>query len=208
MARNFHRPDPLVLPAQFANIGKADAIVFTWPQLCFLAERFPDITRVYYCKDPFELWHWGPDFIRPLETPPAQQRRCRLCRLPSSHNRSGTAHAWKAFYLPNGFCDWFLPDQNLPRPADLPTGKPIIGSVGQINKDYDWDYISAIAAALPEVTICFIGPLDEPDAQAQRRVHKIITTTPNILWLGWRKYRTVTRLHAPLRHPDKFPEGR
>ena len=29
----------------------------------------------------------------------------------------------KTFYLPNGFCDWFVPDQNLPRPADLPTGQ-------------------------------------------------------------------------------------
>ena len=105
----------------------------------------------------------------------------------------------RTFYLPNGFCDWFLPDQNLLRPTDLPTGKPLIGSVGQINKDYDWDYVSTIAAALPDVTLCFIGQLDEPDKVAERRVHRTITTTPNILWLGFRKYQ---QLPAYMRHFD------
>jgi glycosyltransferase involved in cell wall biosynthesis len=183
----------------FSQLGKADAIVFTWPQLCFLAEKFPDITRVYYCKDPFELWHWGPEFIRPLETRLLNNVDAvfAVSRLLTSDLAPRTPG--KAFYLPNGFCDWFLPDKDLPRPADLPAGRPIIGSVGQINKDYDWEYISAIAAALPEVTICFIGPLDEPDAQAERRVHKILTTTPNILWLGWRKYQ---HLPAYMRHCD------
>jgi glycosyltransferase involved in cell wall biosynthesis len=172
----------------FANHGEADAIIFTWPQLCFLAEKFPDITRVYYCKDPFELWHWGPDFIRPLETRLLQNVDAvfSVSRLLTSDFVPRTPG--KSFYLPNGFCEWFLPTQDFPRPADLPVDKPTILSVGQINKDYDWDYILALAAALPDVTLTFIGQLDEPDPQAEQRVHDIITKTPNILWLGFRKH--------------------
>jgi hypothetical protein len=183
----------------FSNYGKVDAIVFTWPQLCFLAEKFPDITRVYYCKDPFEFWQWGPEFIRPLETRLLNNVDAvfAVSRLLTSDLAPRTPG--KTFYLPNGFCDWFLPNQNLPRPIDLPTGKPIIGSVGQINRDYDWDYVSAIAAALPDVTLCFIGPLDEPDTQIERRIRRILTTTPNILWLGFRKYQ---QLPAYMRHCD------
>jgi hypothetical protein len=105
----------------------------------------------------------------------------------------------KTFYLPNGFCDLFQPTQEPPRPADLPSAKPIIGSVGVINQDYDWEYITAIAAALPDVRICFIGKLDKGHADTHRRIHDIITKTPNILWLGWKKYE---QLPAYMRHCD------
>jgi glycosyltransferase involved in cell wall biosynthesis len=175
----------------FAQFGKADAVIFTWPQLCFLAEKFTDITRVYYCKDPFELWMWGPEFIRPLET--------RLLNNVDAVFAVSRLLTWdlaprttaKTFYLPNGFCDWFVPEADSPRPRDLPPGKPVIGSVGQINDDYDWDYVQYIAEELPDVNIAFLGNLKEPDPTAERRIHRILTRTPNILWLGWRKYDRV-----------------
>lgn len=184
---------------RFSQTRRADAIVFTWPQLCFLAERFPDITRVYYCKDPFELWHWGPDYIRPYETRLLRNVDAvfSVSRLLATELAARTPG--KSFYLPNGSCDWFLPSGELPRPADLPTDKPMIGSVGQINKDYDWEYVKAIAAALPEVRICFLGKLLEDDVAARERVQTIITKTPNILWLGWRNYEQVP---AYMRHCD------
>src|SRR5579872_1889958 len=46
-----------------------DVIVFTWPHFAFLAEKFPDVTRVYYCKDPFEHWAcWNRQEIHELES--------------------------------------------------------------------------------------------------------------------------------------------
>jgi hypothetical protein len=184
---------------RFAQVGNPDAIVFTWPQLCDLAEKFPDITRVYYCKDPFEKWYWGADFIRPLETRllSSVDAVFAISRLLTSDLAPRTRG--KTFYLPNGFCDLFQPSQEPPRPADLPSGNPIIGSVGVINQDYDWEYITAIAAALPNVKICFIGKLDKGHAETHRRIHDIITKTPNILWLGWKKYE---QLPAYMRHCD------
>jgi hypothetical protein len=184
---------------RFSRVGTPDAVVFTWPQLCALAEKFADITRVYYCKDPFEMWSWGADFIRPLETRLLRNVDAvfAVSRLLASDLAPRTTG--KTFYLPNGFCDWFQPDQELPRPADLPANKPVIGSVGEINRDYDWEYVSAIAAALPEVRICFLGKLKEPDTATYRRIHDIITKTPNVSWLGWKPYEQVP---AYMRHCD------
>jgi hypothetical protein len=184
---------------RFSEIGKPDAVIFTWPQLCALAERFPDITRVYYCKDPFEMWSWGADFIRPLETRLLKgvDAVFAVSRLLASDLAPRTPG--KTFYLPNGFCDWFVPEQDFSRPADLPSDKPIIGSVGEINRDYDWDYVEAVAAALPDVRICFLGKLKESDTAIHRRIKSIITKTPNVLWLGWKNYEQVP---AYMRHVD------
>jgi glycosyltransferase involved in cell wall biosynthesis len=176
---------------RIAQIGPIDAIIFTWPQLCYLAEKFPEVTRVYYCKDPFELWSWGRDFIRPMETRLLQNVDAVFAISRLLTNELASRTPGKSFYLPNGFCDWFLPNQNLPRPDDLPIDMPIIGSVGQINHDYDWDYIATIAAALPRVRFCFLGKIDEPVPELRQRVHNILAKTPNILWLGWRPYRQM-----------------
>jgi glycosyltransferase involved in cell wall biosynthesis len=184
---------------RFPDPGDLDAVIFTWPQLCALAERFPDITRVYYCKDPFEMWTWGADFIRPLETRLLNNVDAifAVSRLLASDLAPRTPG--KTFYLPNGFCDWFLPARELARPSDLPRGKPIIGSVGEINRDYDWDYVAAVAAALPEVRICFLGKFKEPDTAVHRRIHNLLTKTPNVFWLGWKNYEEVP---GYMRHCD------
>jgi hypothetical protein len=184
---------------RIAQAGPVDAVVFTWPQLCYLAEKMPDLTRVYYCKDPFELWSWGADYIRPMETQLLNNIDAMFAISRLLTTELGARTSAKSYYLPNGFCDWFMPPETPPRPADLPSDKPIVGSVGQINNDYDWDYITAIAAALPEVRFCFLGKVDEPYAPDEQRVRKILATTPNILWLGWRKYELVP---AYMRHCD------
>ena len=74
-----------------------------------------------------------------------------------------------------------------------------LGSVGEINRDYDWDYVEAVAAALPDVRICFLGKLKESDTAIHRRIKSIITKTPNVLWLGWKNYEQVP---AYMRHVD------
>jgi hypothetical protein len=175
---------------RFRQTGTPDVVVFTWPQLAFLAEKFSDITRVYYCKDPFEFWGWGADFIRPYETRLLQNVDAvfAVSRLLVSDFEPRSSA--KLFYLPNGYCDWFL-DDGSPRPADLPTDKPLIGSVGEINRGYDWDYIQAIAKALPEVRFCFLGRTDDWARHAKREIEEIFRSNPNLLMLGWRDYRLM-----------------
>jgi hypothetical protein len=175
---------------RFSRTGKPDVVVFTWPQLAFLAEKLSDITRVYYCKDPFEYWTWGADYIRPYETRLLQNVDAvfAVSRLIVSDLEPRTSA--KLFYLPNGFCDWFL-NNDSPRPADLSTDKPLIGSVGEINRDYDWDYVQAIAKALPDVRFCFLGRIQDPAPQARQEIKNIFRDNPNLLWLGWRDYQLM-----------------
>ncbi len=143
------------------------------------------------------MWSWGADFIRPLETRLLNNVEAvfAVSRLLASDLAPRTPG--KTFYLPNGFCDWFLPEKELPRPTDLPADKPVVGSVGEINRDYDWDYVSAVAAALPEIRLCFLGKLKEPHTPTYDRIRDILTKTPNILWLGWKDYKQVP---AYMRH--------
>ncbi len=191
--------DALVLPAKIFRGWPARRDRVHLAAALRLAERFPDITRVYYCKDPFENWSWGRDYIRPLETRLLNNVDAvfAVSRLLTSDLAPRTPG--KAFYLPNGFCEWFLPNERLPRPGDLPEGKPIVGCVGEINRDYDWDYISAVAGALPDVRICFIGKFDDTNMISQRWIRGLIAKSPNLLWLGWRKHG---QLPAYMRHCD------
>jgi hypothetical protein len=170
----------------FGQIGKPDVVVFTWPQLAGLAEKLPNAARVYYCKDPFETWNWGPEDrdIRGMES-----RLLNCCdavfavsKLLAEDFQSRTRG--KVFYHPNGVSEAFLTQANLPRPEKLPSDKPVVGCVGQINKTYDWEYITALAAALPDVRFCFVGNVDEDVPDKRSMVLHHLTTTPNILWLG------------------------
>jgi hypothetical protein len=176
---------------RFVQTGKPDVVVFTWPQLAYLAEKLPDVTRVYYCKDPFEYWPWGANYIRPYETRLLENVDAvfAVSRLIVSDFEPRTRA--KVFYLPNGFCEWFVPNGQHSRPPDLPADKPIIGSVGQINRDYDWNYIQAIAKALPEVRMCFLGRIDDCVPQIRREIADIFRSNPNMLWLGWREYQLM-----------------
>jgi glycosyltransferase involved in cell wall biosynthesis len=182
----------------FARVGKPDAIVFTWPQLAFIAERFPDVTRVYYCKDPFEYWSWGAEFIRPLETRLLNNVDAvfAIARALVEDFQSRTSA--KIFYLPNAAGDSFI-SAPLPRPANLPAGKPIIGSVGQINATFDWKYVADLAATLPDVQLCFVGNVDESNSYERREIIKQLTTTPNIIWLGQQPHEL---LPAYIQHFD------
>ena len=152
-----------------SQFGPPDVIVFTWPHLASLAEKFPEVTRVYYCKDPFELWGcWDRQEIRELES--RMLDNCdavfAVSRLlvedfrPRTHGR--------VFYLPNGMEESFLRAGDLPRPADLPADKPILGNVGQVNATYDWEFIAELAVSLPEARLCFIGNFSEGEPDRQR----------------------------------------
>jgi len=183
-----------------SKFGKLDVIVFTWPQLAFLAEKFPDVTRIYYCKDPFEYWTcWDRQEIRDL-----QSRLLDNCdavfavsRLLVEDFRPRTRG--KVFYLPNGVEESFLHAGNLPRPANLPADKPILGSVGQVNATYDWQYIADLAASLPEARLCFVGNVSESDPNSLRDIVKHLTATPNILFLDRQPHE---QLPAYLQHFD------
>jgi hypothetical protein len=185
----------------YSKRGKPDVVVFTWPQLALLAEKLPDAVRVYYCKDPFDTWDWGPE---DRDIGEMERKLLGCCDAVFAVSKllaeDFQPHArGKVFYHPNAVSDTFLTRPPAARPANLPSDKPVVGCVGQINKTYDWEFISALAAALPEVRFCFVGNVDEEVPDKRQKVLQILTTTPNILWLGRQPHQ---ELPAFIQHFD------
>jgi hypothetical protein len=175
-----------------SKFGQLDVIVFTWPHLAFLAEKLPEVTRIYYCKDPFEHWTcWNRQEIHELES--RLLDNCDMvfaisCLLVEDFRPRTRA---KVFYLPNGVEDSLLHSRHLPRPPNLPADKPILGSVGQINATYDWEFIAELAASLPEARLCFVGNISEGDPNWQRQIANQLTHTPNILYLDRQPHEQI-----------------
>jgi len=184
----------------FSQFGKPDVIVFTWPQLAFFAEKFPDITRVYYCKDPFEHWTcWKRQEIHELESRLLDNSDAvfAVSRLLAQDFCPRTRG--KVFYLPNGVEESFLNAGRLSRPANLPADKPVLGSVGQINSTYDWQYITELAENLPEARLCFVGNISEEDPYWQLEIINKLNRMPNILFLDRQPHEQIP---AYLQHFD------
>jgi glycosyltransferase involved in cell wall biosynthesis len=64
-----------------------------------------------------------------------------------------------------------------PRPPDLPRG-PVVGYAGKLAERIDDDLVVAVAAALPDVTFAFLGPVLE------RRAVRAMRACPNVQLLG------------------------
>jgi hypothetical protein len=184
----------------FAAGGQPDVIVFTWPQLCDLAAHFPDFVRVYYCKDPFDHWTcWDHQTISDLES--RLLARCDAVFAVSralADDFSGRTSA-RVIYLPNAVEEAFLNAAAAPRPVGLPGGQPILTSIGQINSTYDWPFIAALAAALPEARLCFVGNISEENLDLQGQILHQLRTTPNICFLDRQPHEA---LPAFMQHSD------
>jgi hypothetical protein len=182
------------------QFGRPNVIVFTWPQFAILAEKLSWTTRVYYCKDPFEYWTiWDRQEIHDLES-----RMLSNCKSMFAVSRSLVEDfqprtRGKVFYLPNGVEESFVNAPRLPRPANLPADKPILGSVGQVNATYDWQFIDDLAANLPEARICFVGNHSEDNIDLLREIKHCLANTPNLLFLDRQPHE---QLPAYIQHLD------
>jgi glycosyltransferase involved in cell wall biosynthesis len=178
------------LPDQFyqrvdAQFGNPDVIVFPWPQLAPLAEKFSRAVRVYYCKDPFEYWTcWSREEIHRLES-----RMLGICDAVFAVSRQLAEEfvprtGGKVFYLPNATEQSFLDAVPMARPGNLPGGKPVVGSVGQINETCDWDFIADLAANLPEARLCLVGGLEDENPDRLRKIAAELAGKFDIHFLG------------------------
>ncbi|HEX4053895.1 MAG TPA: hypothetical protein VHX86_06490 [Tepidisphaeraceae bacterium] len=176
---------------RFAQVGRPDAVVFTWPHLAPLCELLPDVFRIYYCKDPFDRWPGDAAQVRAQE-----DRLLHHCDAAFAVSRQlvedmiPRARA-KVFYCPNAVDDSFIQSPRQPRPRDLPLGRPVIGCVGRMNYSYDWDYIRHLTTAIPDALFCFVGPMIGVNDFDHGRILFQFRSTPNILWLGARSHRQL-----------------
>lgn len=86
--------------------------------------------------------------------------------------------------------DSFLRRAALPRPDDLPRGRPIVGFVGALYSWMNWGLVERAARALPHADFVLVGPWDA--GAPIDRLRRI----PNLHLPGQRAYRDVPRYIA------------
>lgn len=168
------------------RIGSVDTIVYTLPHYAPVAERLAAIPSVYYAYDPYECYEgWDPVWIRRQE-----DRLLRTCRAafavsPALADDFRARSSRPVFVQPNGVT---LPTSSDPgpRPRDLPE-RPVALCVGQLSSAYDWPLIDAVAAALPDWHLVFVGPGHQPPSR------------PNVVFLG---ARPPSELASYMNHAD------
>ncbi len=73
----------------------------------------------------------------------------------------------------------------LPRPADVPAGKPIVGFLGALYNWIDWALVQRVVRLLDDVRFVFVGP-DDGCGEIIR-----LSALPNVRMLGRRPYDQV-----------------
>lgn len=73
----------------------------------------------------------------------------------------------------------------LPRPADVPGGKPIVGFVGALYGWIDWALVQRVVRMLEDVRFVFVGPDDGREEIGR------LATLPHVHFLGRRPYEQV-----------------
>ncbi len=177
------------------------AIVHTIPWTAGLLDRFRDVPHVYRPHDYFGMYSWNQKRVRILEG--QLLAGCRLV-LPISaaqaddFRKDGDS---PIRVLPNAVTKEFVQRLRGPmpvRPADLPTGKPVVGCIGQINRSYDFALALALASAVPEAAFVYIGPVLDDDPGVKRQIDALFACS-NVTWLGKKPHE---QLPDYLRHFD------
>lgn len=165
-------------------------VMYTLPFYCRVAARLKEYPAVYFAFDPYEEYDgWDPAAVRRGED--ELFAHCRAVFAVSDPLADDFRRRTdKPVYVqPNGLpAERLRPADRPPRPADLPTsGRPVVGCVGQINGQYDWDLLEETAHACPEYDFVFVGPvLDTTPPDARRRIERF-WARPNAHWLGRRE---------------------
>jgi glycosyltransferase involved in cell wall biosynthesis len=81
----------------------------------------------------------------------------------------------------------FAETKDVPRPLDLPQGKPIIGYVGAVYPWLDYDLLKYVSGEMKELDFAFVGTI-HPRVRSQ--VEKM-TRLANVHFLGFRPYQSI-----------------
>lgn len=169
------------------------AIVHSIPWTAGVIDWFPNIPHVYRAHDFFGNYDW--DQSRVVELERQMQHGCRLS-LPLTELHAADLRQLgpaPVQALGCGVSSEFVRrfrGSTLVAPEDLPTGKPIVGCVGQINMTYDFELIERLADAFPNVWFVFIGPIFKMNEQ-DRQIVDTVFSRPNIRWLGPKPHATL-----------------
>jgi glycosyltransferase involved in cell wall biosynthesis len=81
----------------------------------------------------------------------------------------------------------FAETRDVPRPLDLPQGKPIIGYVGAVYPWLDYDLLKYICSEMRAVDFAFVGPI-HPRVRSQVEG---MAQLENVHFLGFKPYQSI-----------------
>jgi glycosyltransferase involved in cell wall biosynthesis len=144
-------------------------VVTTLPITADLVGAFPAVRWVYYCVDDFSVWP-GLDgrTLRDMEAdlvPKVDVAVAVSATLQTHLEKLGKP----SYLLTHGVDDGFWRAAPSALPASLAAldalPKPLAVYWGVIDRRTDLAFVRALSAALPEGTILFAGPQDDPDPE-------------------------------------------
>lgn len=177
------------------------AIVYIFPQYASVAERHSDYLQIYFAIDPYEHYEWDTGNVQRWEKTLHETCHSSLAvssRLCDDFAKAGAKNVSK---IPNAVADYFLNDSTAEqfRPANLPPAdRLLVGCTGNINDTYDWEFISELAYACPDVDFVFVGPLYESDPAKIQHIRGVLSR-PNIRHVGPCSHQDLPRY---LKHFD------
>lgn len=162
-----------------AEMGMQNPIVWTsLPSAVDVLDALNPHAVVYYCGDDFSALA-GVDHF-----PVAAQEARLVARadlvLAASQTLAQRFPVEKTWCLPHGVDFAHFADKTLPRPADLPRGKPIAGFYGGLNNWLDQQLLREVAQQLADWNIVLIGP-QQCDISA-------LLSEPNVHYLGGKSH--------------------
>ncbi|MCY2974579.1 MAG: hypothetical protein NTW52_07915 [Planctomycetota bacterium] len=169
---------------RFGVFNVHDAVVFTNPFSAHFSKCFRKSIRIYDAHDVFEFYsHLSRFNVRELEEKLLNE--CDIVAAVARRLASEFEMRRKrpVLYLPMAASTAWLNQQPKNRPADLPTGLPIVGCTGQINATYDWALIEMITQLRADHNFVFVGPNVEGD-ECVKAVIANVFARPNVFWLG------------------------
>lgn len=186
----------------FSAHGRPAAVVLTMPYYAELPRVAPGVPWIYLAHDVFRYYAWNTAQTERLERKLLGRAGVTLAVARSLMDDFRHWTRATVDYLPTAVTTSFvarLAGPGEPCPADLAgLPRPVVGCTGQINTSYDWPLIESLAAAVPEATFAFIGPVFA-DPELAAGAYPAVAARPNVRFLGPKPHH---ELPAYLRHFD------
>src|SRR5690606_5695000 len=181
------------------DMGPGDVLVCTNPYLAPVLSAFGAAgARVYYAHDAFEYFDWDREQTQRLQDQVLRDCDLTLAVARQLQDDFVPRTTRPVRHSPQAFSSSFLRqlEAGPTRPADLAAlPRPLVGCVGVLNRTYDWDWIDHLAAATPDATFVFVGPMMTTDGTDPARLYRSLSA-PNVRWLGGRPHDELPRYLA------------
>lgn len=183
---------------------KEDVFLFTFPFYSSVAaglrEKRPGSTIVYWAHDAFAYYEFAPGYVEHHENrlvPLCDARFAMAPLLVDDYARRYPDHPFHLLH--DAVSSDFLtrPAGAIPREIEAirNLGRPVVGCIGQINRNYDWDLLESASSANPGTQFVFIGNLFE-EGEITNRIRRFFDRG-NVHWLGRIEHgRLPDYLHA------------